>query len=77
MTKGSGKTGTLTIGLWFDETAGDIHLSIPDHGLSTVNADPTSKRGHPHLFNKLAKVLRDAGKPHPAVVEEWDHGRGV
>jgi len=31
MTKGSGKTGTLTIGLWFDETAGDIP---PQHSRS-------------------------------------------
>jgi hypothetical protein len=77
MTEQSGKTAKVTIGLWFDEEAGDIHLSIPDHGLSTVNPDAASKRGHPHLFNKLAKVLRDQGKPHPAgIVEEWDHGRG-
>ena len=75
MAERSGKTGTLTIGLWFDEAAGDIHLRLPDHGLSTVGADATSKRGHPHLFNKLAKVLRDQGKVHPAVVEEWDRGR--
>lgn len=66
----------MTIGLWFDDEAGDIHLSIPGHGLSTVNGDRDSKRGHPHLFNKLAKVLRDQGKPHPPIVEEWDHGQG-
>ena len=72
----SGKTGKATIGLWFDEQAGDIHLSIPDHGLSTVNCDAASKRGHPHLFNKLAKLLRDQGKPHPPIVEEWHYGRG-
>lgn len=29
MAEGSGKTATLTIGLWFDETAGDIHLRLP------------------------------------------------
>jgi hypothetical protein len=63
MAEKCGKTGKLTIGLWFDEKAGDIHLSIPDHGLSTVGGDATSKRGHPHLFNKLAKVLRHQGKP--------------
>ena len=72
----TGKTGEVTIGLWFDEEAGDIHLGIPGHGLSTVNPERESKRGHPHLFNKLAKVLRDQGKPHPPIVEEWDHGRG-
>jgi len=76
MGEGSGKTGQVTVGLWFDEQAGDIHLSIPGHGLSTVNANGESKRGHPHLYNKLAKVLRDQGKPHPAIVEEWDYGRG-
>ena len=36
-----------------------------------------SKRGHPHMFNKLAKLLRDQGKPHPAIVEEWDRGKGA
>ena len=74
MTERSGKTGGVTIGLWFDEKAGDIHLSIPGQGLSTINGDPASKRGNPHLFNKLAKVLRDQGKPHPAVVEDWNSG---
>ncbi|MEO6224496.1 MAG: hypothetical protein ABIO80_01395 [Sphingomicrobium sp.] len=77
MSERSGKTGNVTLGLWFDEQAGDIHLSIPGVGLSTVNGNAGSKRGHPHLFNKLAKVLRDQGKPHPAIVEEWDHGRGA
>ncbi len=76
MTERSGKTGQATIGLWFDEAAGDIHLSIPGHGLSTVNRNPASKRGNPHLFNKLAKVLRDQGKPHPEVAEVWDRGSG-
>ena len=71
MVERSGKTGRVTVGLWFDEEAGDIHFSIPGHGLSTVNGDGLSKRGNPHLFNKLAKVLRDQGKPHPEIVEEW------
>jgi hypothetical protein len=70
----SGKTGKVTVGLWFDEDASDIHLSIPGHGLSTINGDPSSKRGNPHLFNKLAKVLRDQGKPHPPIVEVWGRG---
>ena len=52
----------------------------PQHPRSRAidgNADAASKRGHPHLFNKLAKVLRDEGKPHPAgIVDEWDYGRG-
>ena len=69
MRVGSGKTDYSKIGIWFDEKAGDIHLSIPGQGLSTVNANPASIRGHPHLFKKLAKVLKADGKPHPPVVE--------
>lgn len=76
MVERRGKTAKVSIGVWFDEAAGDIHLSIAEQGLSTVNAIAASKRGHPHLFNKLAKVLRDQGKPHPQIVEEWDYGRG-
>lgn len=37
MLERSGKTVYPKIGVWFDEAAGDIHLSIPGHGLSTVN----------------------------------------
>lgn len=71
MAKDSGKTGRVTIGLWFDQDANDIHLNLPGHGLSTVNGTAESARGNPHLFNKLAKVLRDQGKPHPAIIEDW------
>ena len=67
----SGKTAYPRIGVWFDETRGDIHLSIDGQGLSTVNANPTSKRGNPHLFNKLGKALRDEGKVHPSIIEDW------
>ncbi|MEO8176404.1 MAG: hypothetical protein ABI626_07060 [Sphingomicrobium sp.] len=74
MSERSGKTGKVTVGLWFNEDAGDIHLSIPGHGLSTINGDASSKRGNPHLFNKLAKVLRDQDKPYPAIIEEWSRG---
>ena len=76
MSERSGKTAQVTIGLWFDEVGGDIHLSIPGHGLSTVNGEASSKRGNPHLLNKLAKVLRDQCKPRPGIVEQWDYGRG-
>ena len=65
----SGKTCYAKIGIWFDEEACDIHLSIPGQGLSTVNADAVSIRGHPHLFKKLAKVLMAEGKPHPLIVK--------
>ncbi len=71
MTEQKGKTATISIGVWFDDAAGDIHLSIPGHGLSTVSVNPASKRGNPHLFNKLAKALRDVDRPHPVIVENW------
>lgn len=67
----SAKTAYPKVGIWFDEQAGDIHLSIAGHGLSTINPNPESKRGNPHLFNKLAKALRDEGKPHPQIIEDW------
>jgi hypothetical protein len=71
MSERSGKTAYPKIGIWFDQQAGDIHLSIHGHGLSTVNGNTGSKRGNPHLFNKLAKSLRDEGKPHPAIIDDW------
>ncbi len=74
MNEQNGKTGSISLGLWFNEKAGEIHLSIPGHGLSTINGASQSKRGNPHLFNKLAKVLRDQGKPHPPIVEDWNGG---
>lgn len=74
MPERSGKTAYVQIGLWFDEEVGDIHLSLPGQGLSTVNGIADSKRGNPHLFNKLAKLLRDQGKPHPPIVERWSEG---
>jgi len=67
----SGKTARVTLGIWFDENANDIHISIPDHGLSTINGDAGSARGNPHLFTKLAKALRDQRKPHPTIIEDW------
>jgi hypothetical protein len=50
----------MRLGLWFDEQAGDIHLSIPGQGLSTVNADASSKRGNSHSFNKLGPQRHSA-----------------
>lgn len=71
MVKHSGITAYPKIGVWFDQERGDIHLSIAAQGLSTNNADGQSERGNPHLFNMLAKALRDEGKPHPSIKEQW------
>jgi hypothetical protein len=50
-----GITGQATLGIWYNAETDAVHLSIPGHGLSTVNSSAASKRGHPHLFNKLPR----------------------
>ncbi len=63
------KTIRLEIGVWYKESTGNIHMSAPGRPgfkVTTVHRDPTSKRGHPHLFEKLAQCLRDHGAPAPA-----------
>jgi hypothetical protein len=69
---GPGKSVYLEVGIWWDEAQGQIHLTAKnvDGFHTTVSNDPNSKRGHPNLFRKLAKVLKDTGAPHPAVTEE-------
>ncbi|MGI9486666.1 MAG: hypothetical protein ACR2RF_12455 [Geminicoccaceae bacterium] len=65
----SEKTIYLNVGVWYDPDGDKIHLATKDAGglISTINADPDSKRGHPNLFMKLARCLRDARVPHPAI----------
>lgn len=63
----TGRTIYPKIGVWYRGDTGHIHLSIEGQGLSTVNDDPSSVRGHPHLYNKLAEVLRAAGAEAPAA----------
>jgi hypothetical protein len=68
---GPGRSVYLEMGIWWDAQQGHIHLTGKDvpgfH--TTVSADEGSKRGHPNLFAKLAKVLRDNGAPHPPIPE--------
>ena len=61
----------LEVGVRFDEDHGHIHLTAKNvHGFhTTVTNNPASKRGHPNLFAKLAKVLKEAGAPHPKIKE--------
>ena len=64
-----GKSVYLEMGIWYDEDQDHIHMTakgVPGFH-TTVNANAESKRGHPNMFGKLAKVLRDAGAPAPAV----------
>lgn len=64
-----GNSVYLDLGVWYDQEQGHIHLTAKGvHGFhTTVNNDQSSKRGHPNLFGKLAKCLRDAGAPAPDV----------
>ncbi len=62
----------LDVGVWWDEDNECIRMTsrdarVPFH--TTVNEDPESKRGHPNLFQHLAKCLSTAGAPHPPIVE--------
>ena len=64
-----GNSVYLDVGVWYDEEQGQIHLTAKNvEGFhTTVSNDPESKRGHPNLFGKLAKVLKDAGAPYPTI----------
>lgn len=56
----------LEVRVWFD--AKSRHIKIAGKGLtaSTVSNDPASKRYHPNLFKKLARVLDEGGVPVPS-----------
>ena len=62
-----GNTAYLRIGAWYDSKTGHIHLTLPRSGWfhTTVIGDASSKRGHPNLYAKLAKALKEAGVPSP------------
>ncbi|MGD9510376.1 MAG: hypothetical protein AB7I59_22660 [Geminicoccaceae bacterium] len=50
--------------VWFDP--GSRHIKLAGGGLiSTVCDDQDSKRYHPNLYRKLAKLLRESGAPAP------------
>ena len=70
----SEKSVKLEVRIWFEEDTGRIHLEGRLAGrhmfISTVNADPASKRGHPNLFGKLARCLREAGAPAPDATSD-------
>jgi hypothetical protein len=66
-----GNTAYLNVGVWYDQRTGHIHMTLPRSGWfhTTVTADAESKRGHPNLFGKLARALREAGVPGPDPIE--------
>jgi hypothetical protein len=74
MPQSSGPGNSVYLEAGICEAQGQIHLTAKNvKGFhTTVSNDPSRKRGHPNLFMKLAKVLKDAGAPHPAITEGDD-----
>ena len=69
-----GNSVYLELGVWYQADQDHIHLTakgVPGFH-TTVTRDPSSKRGHPNLFGKLGKVLKEAGAPHPTIEEADD-----
>ena len=66
-----GNTVYLNMGVWYDTDSDQIRMTLPHSGWfhTTVNNDAESKRGHPNLFSKLARALKEAGAPYPDVDE--------
>jgi hypothetical protein len=66
-----GKSAYLDVGIWYDQQTDQIHMTVRNSGWfhTTVDRDPTSKRGHPNLFAKLSRALKEAGAPHPEAPE--------
>lgn len=66
MAKQGGKTVYLDgVGVWWNEEDNHIRMRLPGRKPTTVKAKVDSVRGHPDLFEKLARCLADAGAPHP------------
>ena len=61
------KSIQIAVRVWYDEEQGVIRMASDDDigFISTVNNDPNNRRGNPNLFGKLARLLREAGKPSP------------
>jgi hypothetical protein len=74
-----GNTAYLNIGAWYDAETGHIHLTLPRSGWfhTTVSPDPDSKRGHPNLYKKLARALKEADVPAPDAAVSKQSSLGV
>ena len=60
--------------IWWKEDQNRIAIRVGGDSafISTVSPDPSSIRGNPNLFYKLARCLRDAGVPHPPILDDDD-----
>jgi hypothetical protein len=63
------KSVKLEVRVWFDPTSKHIKIAGTGLSASTVSDDPNSKRYHPNLYRKLARVLEEAGAPIPASTD--------
>ncbi len=57
----------LTVRVWYDEAQDVIKMRVAGE-LTSVNNNPSSKRGNPSLYKRLAAALRDAGEKYPSGV---------
>ena len=82
----SGRGGKIAyldrVSIWWGVTGHSIHISFPGalEFITTVNDNPESKRGNPHLFRKLAACLDAAGVERPGtdkVVEAVRFSQGL
>ncbi|MBP1853391.1 hypothetical protein [Rhizobium halophytocola] len=67
----------LTVSIWYEPKTACIKIASPDTDwlITTVNDNPESERGHPNLFGKLARYLREKDKPAPPCTDyERRHG---
>jgi hypothetical protein len=62
------KTYKMEISFW--KIDDEIHIAFKDNlvgkidgvtGITTVNECESSKRGHPHFYNQLKKILKENG----------------
>jgi hypothetical protein len=62
-----GKTVYLNISVWYNADTDHIHIALPgSKGFhTTVSGAAGSKRAHPNLYAKLARVLNEVGVPGP------------
>ena len=68
----SGEIVTFEMTARYNEKDGHIHLvALGKEGfITTVNNNTENDRGHPDLFIKLARLLQQAGVPHPHNADE-------
>lgn len=64
---GPGNSNYFEIGVWFDEAEDSIQIASNDVASlhTTVRANAKLRRGHPNLFKKLTKILRENDAPAP------------